>query len=127
MALAPVIDPPPLATANVTTTPLTPVPNASLTTTLGATGTTVPAFALCASPAFFCTCVAGGAVTVTVIDVVLRVPSEKTSAVEPAVPDSDRPLKVVTPLEIGAETGLGVKPAAVTDIVPVAEVTVLPP
>jgi hypothetical protein len=43
--LAPVIDPPPPVTANVTATPETAPPCASVTFTAGATGTALPAVA----------------------------------------------------------------------------------
>ena len=42
VGLAPLIEPPPLATANVTLTPLTPLPSASMTFTEGGVVTTAP-------------------------------------------------------------------------------------
>jgi len=52
-AAADVTLPPPLATANVVSTPATGFPNLSVTFTDGATGTFAPATAVCASPADF--------------------------------------------------------------------------
>jgi hypothetical protein len=46
VAAPPVTEPPPLATANATATPLLTFPNASETVTLGATATAVPTVAL---------------------------------------------------------------------------------
>ena len=59
MAAAPVTEPPPLATAKVTVTPGTTRPLASLTMTLGATATAVPAEADWPSPALRAIRVAG--------------------------------------------------------------------
>ncbi len=46
VALAPVTEPPPEATAKVTTTPETGLPPASMTLTLGSTATVLPATAV---------------------------------------------------------------------------------
>jgi hypothetical protein len=58
-------DPPPPPTANVTDTPLTPFPCASLTLTAGAVATAVPTVALWPVPAEAAICVAAPALTVT--------------------------------------------------------------
>ncbi len=59
-AVAPVREPPPAVIANVTLAPATGWFHASVTRTLGATATAVPAVALCASPACRAIFVAGG-------------------------------------------------------------------
>src|SRR5690606_2632884 len=64
--LSPVADPPPLATAKVTATPLTGFPDASLTSTLGAVGRAVATVAVWPSPAFAAIVAAGPAVRVMV-------------------------------------------------------------
>src|SRR5437762_10208158 len=74
VADAPVIVPPPLATANVIANPETPFPNASDTLTAGKTGTGLPATANCASPLAIARVVGGPGTTVT-FDVAL-LPSE---------------------------------------------------
>src|SRR5438128_319714 len=53
VAVAPVIDPPPIASANVTAMPAIGFASASLMVTDGGTGTAVPTVALWLSPAVF--------------------------------------------------------------------------
>src|SRR6266550_7378490 len=65
VALAPVIVPPPLATAKVIANPGTPFPNASDTLTAGRTGTGLPANPNCASPAAIARVVGAPGTTVT--------------------------------------------------------------
>jgi hypothetical protein len=84
---APVTEPPPLATANTTTTPLTGFPLASVTVTAGATATAVPTVALCPSPADFTIDVggeAGAAAPVAVNVTGVRLPLEAVSVLLPA-------------------------------------------
>jgi len=65
VAVAPVIVPPPDATANVTLTPLTGASVESVTITLGSMVTAVPAVTDWPSPACFTTCVASPATGAT--------------------------------------------------------------
>src|SRR5688572_3099987 len=66
VAAAPVIVPPPLATAKVIANPEIGFPNASVTLTASAAGTAAPAVAVCPCPASIDNAVGGPGTTVTV-------------------------------------------------------------
>jgi hypothetical protein len=88
---APVTEPPPLATANTTITPLTGIPLASVTVTAGATATAVPTVALCPSPADFTIEVggdAGGATPVAVKVTGVKLPLEAVRVLLPGLEPS---------------------------------------
>ena len=76
VAVRPVPEPPPVATANVTDTPETTLPLESVTRTDGATATADPAVAVCELPAFAAIVVAAPTVTVTDAVATVSAPSE---------------------------------------------------
>ena len=103
VALAAVTLPPPDATANATLTPLTGLPPASFTITLGGVATAEPAFAVCPSPPFRAID-AGGPATAVAVKVTDKLPLEAVSVFGPAVapsvqlPTAAMPLPSVTAL-----------------------------
>jgi hypothetical protein len=97
---AAVTEPPPLATVNVTITPLTGSPLASVTSTAGATATAVLTVALCPSPADFTIeagCDAGGGVPVAVKVTGVKLPLEAVIVLLPGVEPSVQLPTVATP------------------------------
>jgi len=93
----PATEPPPLATANVTVTPLTGFPFASLTVTAGAVLTADPAVAVCPSPAVFTTEAAAPAVPVAVKVTELNPLVEAPRVFDPATVPRVHPPTVATP------------------------------
>src|SRR5881628_434623 len=85
--VAPVMLPPPDATANATATPATGLPLASFTITDGRTGTVVPAVTVWLFPAFTAICVALPAITATGVEPALVSPAaEKVRVRTPTSP-----------------------------------------
>ena len=131
VALKPVPEPPPVATAKVTLTPLTGMSLASFTITLGAIDTGVPIGADWLSPAFIAIWVGGpGVITVTELEAVLSHLSVAVAVADttwPAV-KAVRPVfvhdpeaTVVVPLEIASTITLMVVPSS-SVLVPLTEV-----
>lgn len=128
VAFAPVMDPPPDATANVTVTPLTGLPAASVTRTAGDTLTADPAVADCPLPAFTAIdAAAPGPVGVIVAVTEVRPVAAKVRVVaDDVLPANDRPENVATPETAATLVVPDSVPApAVTVTVFVAVVTVL--
>src|SRR4051812_6172629 len=84
VAVSPVTDPAPVATANVTPTPATGLPFASLPSTAGLVATAVPTVADCASPAVLAITAAAPGVPVA-LSVVVSEPAVAVRLFGPAV------------------------------------------
>jgi hypothetical protein len=125
VALAPVTLPPPDATANVTLTPLTGLPPASFTITLGGVATAEPAFAVCPSPPFRAIDAGGAAVAVAVNVTGLpdRLPLEAVSEFAPTEGPSVQLPTVAMPLPFVVV----VRPVALPPPDATANVTLTPP
>lgn len=129
VAPAPVIEPPPLATAKVTATPDTGFPPASVTRTESAVVTAVPTVADCPLPAFTAMAAAApGPVGVIAAVVEVRDGAEKVSVVADAVlPVKPSPANVAMPFTATTLVVPDREPLpAATETVSVAVVTVLP-
>ena len=121
---APVMLPPPPASAKVTATPWTGLPLASFTITDGGTATAVPVVAVCWSPAFTAIWVAAPAVTSTVADVTPVKPVALKPRVRgPTVPMMDRLVNTAVPAELVVAVAV---PPSVPPPDAIAAVTVVP-
>src|SRR5207253_10114888 len=122
---APVMVPLPAATANVTATPDTGLPLASLTMTDGGIGTAVPAVTVWLFPALTAICVAAPPMTVTPreVTVVTPAPAEKPRVRGPTRPVIVRFTKVALP---DASVTTGFVPESAGPPLAIAAVTDVP-
>jgi hypothetical protein len=131
--LAGLITPPPLATVNVTVTPLTPLPPASVTLALGGEGTAAFTGADCVTAEFALSVVAAPTVPVAlnVTGLPVKPVTAAVTALAPAVAPSVQLVSVAMPnafvLTVAGLTGLSVPPPAVVVNVTTTPATGLPP